>query len=206
MKKLLICLLTVILFACNDRNITIKTDDNEAAISTEDKTPEPVYKQYQLDSIKVEGIINKICDSSYFRATYRKTKNTIEQEAEELTEAGATLASMYENAVPSVKKAKAILLKIQKEDFPILRKNYADLVKERMWEENVDVSGYGPKTIYIRLTGGVFADHKTIKRSYEAISYMLTLLRFTEIDFSWYEGATDYTNYKLTSKKDSDLN
>jgi len=204
MKKLIICLFTVAIgFSCQQnqdngkKNTAINTTDNPV-----DSVQEPEYKQYQLDSIKVEEILDNIGDESYVRAKNRKTIDDIVQEADDLNEAGAIISSTWEKTVPKVKKAKELLLKIQKEDFPILRKNYVAIAKKKMWEEDVDVNGQGD---WIVFSGAYFAPHRVIQQTEDALNDMLLKLRFHSVTFEWYRNASDGTRYNLQSKLDTDI-
>lgn len=98
-------------------------------------------------------------------------------------------------------KLEATLKKTQQKEFPLLRKAYIKITDEKLWENNINVSGSGSTITFI---GGIFANNKNIKDIQEGVSDQLHLLRFKKSIYRWYDGA-DGTQYTMESKKDSEL-
>lgn len=85
--------------------------------------------------------------------------------------------------------------------FPLLRKRYTEEMRQKLWEENVKVYSNG-KTI--NFVGGIFANNKAIKQSYEAAYPQLIRYRFKRANFKYIEDYK-YTFFAVGSKKDSDI-
>lgn len=94
---------------------------------------------------------------------------------------------------------------IQVREFPKIRKRYAELVNEKMWENNIGVAAIGGANSTLEFTGGIFASNKNIKSSQDAISNMVRLLRFDRVNYRWYKNASEYSYYEVKSLKDSDV-
>ncbi|WP_210149380.1 hypothetical protein [Chryseobacterium scophthalmum] len=93
----------------------------------------------------------------------------------------------------------------QVKDFPKLRLAYNNILKEKLWENDVDVKIGGSKNTILSLTAGYFASNKNIKTTQETLHEMLTNLRFKQVNYRWYKGEDEYTYYKIESAKDSEV-
>lgn len=93
----------------------------------------------------------------------------------------------------------------QQKNFPKLRKAYYDFVKNKLWENDVEVSLSGSGNTTLKFTGHYFAANKNIKESEEALHEMLTLLRFKQTQYRWYKGQDEYTYYTIESPKDNEI-
>lgn len=93
----------------------------------------------------------------------------------------------------------------QLKNFPKLRKAYYEFVKNKLWENDVDVRISGAGNTVLKLTGGYFAANKNIKDSQEALHEMLTLLRFKQTQYTWYKGQDEFTYYTIDSPKDNEI-
>lgn len=83
-------------------------------------------------------------------------------------------------------KYKLKLIKTQKNVYPKLRKAFAEDAKNRLWEQDIDVS-YSASGKSILLVGAIYASNKNIQESYLALNDALYELRFKKISFKWYE-------------------
>ena len=92
----------------------------------------------------------------------------------------------------------------QVKEFPILRKNYAEVAAEKLWESNIYMTTSGAGNSTVNLTGGLFASNKNIAETQKTLLEILTQFRFKEIRYRWYKGADEYTYYKIDSPKDAD--
>lgn len=93
----------------------------------------------------------------------------------------------------------------QVKDFPKLRLAYNNILKEKLWENNVDVKIGGSKNTVLSLTAGYFASNKNIKTTQETLHEMLANLRFKQANYRWYKGEDEYTYYTIESAKDSEV-
>jgi hypothetical protein len=101
------------------------------------------------------------------------------------------------------RKLKQKVSRFQTVQFPKLRKAYGSVVREQVWEHNVEVSVYGNANGIIQFTGYVFADNGNKKMIQEIVSDMLKLLRYDQSRFKWYKGDDEYTYFKLNTALDS---
>lgn len=92
------------------------------------------------------------------------------------------------------------LVKLQKSQFPKIRKEYTALVKKSMWEHNVDVSTSGTTIIF---TAGMFVSNAEIKGFNDVIFSTLAALRFKQVRYQWYEGS-EYQYYKIAVPQDGE--
>ena len=99
-------------------------------------------------------------------------------------------------------KDKAQLIAAQKKYYPRLRKSYAKFMKDKLWENDIEVQFGGTTITFI---GGYFAANANIKETQESVSEMLTLLKFKQVNYRWYKGADEFTYYKLESSSDGSL-
>ena len=97
---------------------------------------------------------------------------------------------------------KSHLKKLQIKEFPRIRSEYAKLVDEKLWSEDIDVSKYGTS---ITFTGGIFASNKNIQDFQSTISSTLSDFRFKRANYKWYEYDDEYTYYTISSPKDSEI-
>ncbi|HTO15651.1 MAG TPA: hypothetical protein VLZ83_07760 [Edaphocola sp.] len=94
---------------------------------------------------------------------------------------------------------------LQKSEFPQLRKNYGDILKQKLWLENIKVKTKGTGYNTLEFEGGIFANNKNKQNTQQTLSEMLNLLRFKRINYKWYEYDDDYTYYSLKTLQDGDL-
>ncbi|MFW0862067.1 MAG: hypothetical protein ACKKL6_00565 [Candidatus Komeilibacteria bacterium] len=94
---------------------------------------------------------------------------------------------------------------LQVKEFPLMRKNYADMLAEKLWEENLEVVIKGSSNDTLELISGVFASNKNIADIQSTIESMLELLRFSRVNYKWYKYDSDYTHYTIDSEYDSEV-
>ncbi len=102
------------------------------------------------------------------------------------------------------KKLEKSLKKIQLKEFPLLRKSYAEFVKNKLWESDIDVTISGNNYTTITLIGAVFASNKNKQDVQNELSEILNILRFKRINYKWYKYDDEYTYWKLYEGKDTD--
>jgi len=104
-----------------------------------------------------------------------------------------------------VKKLTTKVSSIQVKEFPILRKEYAQIVATKMWENDIEVSTDGSGNKNINFVGGIFAANKNKQDFQTQLTEVLTMFRFNQSRYRWYKGADEYTYYTVYIGKDSDL-
>ena len=97
------------------------------------------------------------------------------------------------------------LTRIQVREFPIIRKEYAKIVANRMWEEDIEVTSSGTGNRQITFIGGVFAANKSKKKFQEDINNLMFEFRFNRVNYKWHKREQEYTYYTVDKGKDSDL-
>jgi hypothetical protein len=107
------------------------------------------------------------------------------------------------NRLGNTLKTKTIAL--QKSEFPKLRKNYGDILKQKLWAENIKVRTKGTGNTTLEFEGGIFANNKNKQDTQQTLSEILNLLRFKRINYKWYEYDDEYTYYTLKTGQDGDL-
>lgn len=89
--------------------------------------------------------------------------------------------------------------------FPKLRLAYYKLIKEKLWENDVEVRIIGSKNKTLQFTAGYFAANKNIQETQTTLYEMLSNLRFSQTQYKWYSGDDEYTYYNIESPKDSEI-
>ena len=102
------------------------------------------------------------------------------------------------------KKLKSKVSQIQIREFPNLRKQYAKIVANKMWENDIEVYANGTGKKYINFTGGVFAANKNKKDFQIQVQEILKIFRFKQARYRWYKGEDEYTYYTMYEGKDSE--
>ncbi|HVZ95412.1 MAG TPA: hypothetical protein VG847_00950 [Chitinophagaceae bacterium] len=210
MKKIILFFVCALPLAChiNDTSNSKNsyTSQNDTTSLTQEQK-DSIQKHRQLmDSINMEYSIDQF-SKDYKRAKDRTTIADIKDEADELDQTADDLKNIIANNRYKKRSEvlRNLLLKIQREDFPIMRKTYIKIFKEQLWDQDINVEGYGPRWDNISYVAGIFASHANIKEFYSNIETSINLLRFKRVNFKWIEDDDNYTYYKVDSKKDSEL-
>ncbi|NML68796.1 hypothetical protein HHL23_03160 [Chryseobacterium sp. RP-3-3] len=103
------------------------------------------------------------------------------------------------------KKLEKKVIDSQVKTFPKLRRIYYELIKEKLWVNDVDVKILGPNNKTIQFTAGYFASNKNIQETQTTLHEMLLNLRFKQTQYKWYSGDDEYTYYNIESSKDSEI-
>ncbi|MDR6405120.1 MULTISPECIES: hypothetical protein [Chryseobacterium] len=110
--------------------------------------------------------------------------------------------------VEEQKLAKSLEKKVmnsQIKAFPKLRLIYYKLMKEKLWENNIEVKIIGSTNKTLQFTAGYFASNKNIQETQSTLHEMLLNLRFKQTQYKWYSGDDEYTYYNIESLKDSEI-
>lgn len=73
---------------------------------------------------------------------------------------------------------------------------YADYLRKKLWENNIDVETTNGGTTIIFI-GGIFANNKNIKDWQIAYADMLKEIGFKRVEYKWIRHAPEYTYYNL---------
>lgn len=157
---------------------------------------------------QLEREIKSINDGVDF-STYRGTVDALQMELV-LFGTWADIIEKGENSDdPEIQKLakqlKPKVVNLQVREFPRLRKEYADVVAKKMWENDIEVYANGTGNRYINFSGGLFAANKNKKDFQEQLHEILTMFRFNQSRYRWYKGADEYTYWTIYEGKDSQL-
>lgn len=180
-----------------------KNDDAKKKEQEEISKNEVVQKK--IESIKKEiDSINKFDNKKYrgtpenlalevilFKAWAIEIQETKNNDNQEVKNIGQQLES----------KVKQLQIK----EFPIMRKEYGDLIGKKLWEHDIEVNVGGQSYNTIEFIGGIFAANKNIKETHVTLIEMLETLRFDRANYKWYEYDSNYTYYKIDSHSDGDI-
>jgi hypothetical protein len=97
------------------------------------------------------------------------------------------------------------LIAKQAQELPKMRKHYAKLLAEGLWDQDVYVACTGNGNSILNITAGMFAANANIKQFQTMIADQVNEFRFKEIRYRWYKGADEFTYYKIESPADKEL-
>lgn len=97
------------------------------------------------------------------------------------------------------------IIALQKAEFPRLRKAYGEILKDKLWTENIEVATKGNGHTTLEFVGALFASNKNKQDTQQMLSEMLHLLRFKRTNYKWYKYDEEYTYYSMTTKRDGEL-
>jgi hypothetical protein len=100
---------------------------------------------------------------------------------------------------------KSKVISLQKAEFPKMRKSYGDIIKQKLWVENIKVKAIDNGYSTLEFEGGIFASNKNKQDFQNTLSEILNLLRFKRINYKWYEYDDEYTYYSLKTLQDGEL-
>lgn len=158
-----------------------------AIISELSREIKSLDKPYTPDRSSVENIIIELTLVNYYAGLIEKGLASQDSEANQL-------------AVELKQKIKGF----QRKELPKIRKAYADVVKSKLWENDINVHLYGNRSDVIMFVGSYFAANKNIKESQEGLNSMLWALRFKQTRYAWYEGS-EYQYYEMKPLPDDSV-
>ena len=95
------------------------------------------------------------------------------------------------------------LSRVQKLEFPRIRRDYIDITHAAMFRNNVDLSkGDAAGNREILLTGVMFANNANVEDAQKAIATVLYQLRFKKAGYRWYDGQDSWPAYTMPSFTD----
>jgi hypothetical protein len=115
------------------------------------------------------------------------------------------LKSSNPNDVKLANELKKLVSKTQVRELPEIRKNYIEIARTKLWENNITVSGGGKGNTIINLTGGSFFNNKNKSDVQGTLSSILNDFRFKKANYRAYGGQDEYTYYDIDSPDDGEL-
>jgi hypothetical protein len=181
-------------------------EDKKLAKELEAKKAAEEEKLKQKEQLERE--IKSVNDGVDF-STYRGTVDALQMELM-LFGTWANIITEGENSDdPEIQKLvnqlKQKVANMQIKEFPKLRKEYANIVAKKMWENDIEVTSNGTNNKYINFSGGIFAANKNKQDFQNEVNEVLKMFRFNQSRYRWYKGADEYTYWTIYEGKDSDL-
>lgn len=185
-----------------------KMTEEEKRLAKEMEAKKAAEEENLKQKEQLEREIKAINDGVDF-STYRGTVDALQMELV-LFVTWANIIKEGENSDdPEIQKLakqlKPKVVNLQVREFPRLRKEYAEVVAKKMWENDIEVYSNGTGNRYINFTGGLFAANKNKKDFQEQLHEVLTMFRFNQSRYRWYKGADEYTYWTIYEGKDSEL-
>lgn len=114
-----------------------------------------------------------------------------------------TIKKAENNKIDSIKRLgtelRTVLSDIQKNNFKNIRLHYAMELKDKLWEENINVKLIGNDNSTLEFIGVIFANNKNKKDFQDLIRQDVFDLRFKQINYKWSEHDNSYTSYTLNT-------
>lgn len=183
-----------------------KVKQEKIAIETKAKKEAKSKTQEQIERLQKE--IKSINEGIDFSA-YRDSKDYLLIELAIFSNWGDLIKkgmnSKNEKIQNLATQLKSKVQRIQKQEFPKMRENYADVVAELMWKFDIYVTATGSRNQYINLSGGLFATNKNKLDFQNQLIEMFELLRYSQSRYRWYKEADEYTYWTIYEGNDSDF-
>lgn len=183
------------------------TNDLDSLESLYNKRRNEELKKKNLQELQ-QNLISEIhfLDNSFDPTNYRGSIPLLESEIKLFESWGELVQRGQGSSSDEVKKLANSLRgkveKTQRREFPILRREYVKIAKQKMWIEDIEVSSWGSS---ITFTGGTFVSNRNISEFNSVISETLMSFRFKRVNYKWIKLDDEYTYYKLYGGKDSDI-
>ena len=189
----------------NEKQVVENT--NTVSGKSEDNSKETIKQPPSLESKiskEIESIKNGVDFTSYRGdVTSLQIETTLFKLWGDLVKEG--LNSSNPNDVKLSNQLKKLVSQTQVKELPIIRKEYVNIIKEKLWEDNIKVSSSGKGNTTINLSGGSFFNNKNKSEVQKTISEILSLFRFKQSTYRGYDGQDEYTYYTLDTPNDNEL-
>ncbi len=196
MRHLWACLLIFLVSCSNNEDFYTKTDlqARSDSLVLAPRKVKDIFGDYQKDDKEIkEGSRSKISDFVNVAETYNKYSKLL----------NSTDTCKRKEDINLRNKWKSEMITSQKKMFPIIRKEYAQFIRDIYWRQDIEVEQNGTILTFI---GGHFASNANKLEMMNTIREQITLLRFKRIEFKWIRHDDDYTYWKISSPNDGALN
>lgn len=184
--------------------------DKRLAKEQENFEKELVQKREQEEKEKNEKLIEAVKEDSAYIANYNykdKATTDIPTMKASIEYLERFLNGEYEDYNPLYRNdlrasipldyIKREVPKILKKAEPLYRKQFAKIMDDKLWEENIDVNITDTNNSTIWFIGGYFASNKNIKKFQEQIQDEVRLFGFKKTCYKWIKHTDEYTYYDL---------
>jgi hypothetical protein len=148
-------------------------------------------------------------DKPFETASFRGTQEAVNTELVVFSVWGKLIEQADSSSNEEVRKLSQTLrqkvVNLQIAEFPKMRKEVADLLDKKLWENDIEVRCIGNKNTTIDFIGGYFAANKNIKQTQISLHDIFHNFRFKRTQYRWIPSADEYTYYPVDSPDDSEL-
>jgi hypothetical protein len=102
-------------------------------------------------------------------------------------------------------KFRSLLAKKQAQMFPAMRDAYGPAMRNQLWEADGSAKTFGAGFRTIEFISAAFARNANIKKVNDQMLDTLMTLRFSRVQYKWFDGAAEFTYYTLKPPKDTDI-
>jgi DNA-directed RNA polymerase subunit RPC12/RpoP len=106
------------------------------------------------------------------------------------------------NDTEKVHKLGDLLVRRQRQAFPIMRHKYGPIMARELWKNDIEVTTSGTRYATVAFVAGAFAAHQQIADAQQAILPVLMRLRFKRSEYRWIPSEEKYTYYTIESPAD----
>lgn len=92
---------------------------------------------------------------------------------------------------------------VQIKEFPKMRKAYHQILHQKLWSEDIEVTISGYNFTVIEFTGGTFASNKNKLQMQTVINDILKMLRFKRVNYKFTKYDSEYSYYTIESPNDN---
>jgi len=125
--------------------------------------------------------------------------------AEQIKECESSQKNEYKKLAS---QAKNKLKNDQRREFPLLRKEFAKILGDILWRDNIEVKAAGNGNSRLEFTSGIFAhnaniddfQNKTLTET--KVKDNIKFFRFKKVAYKWYEHDENYTYYEYDTPAD----
>lgn len=94
------------------------------------------------------------------------------------------------------------VVRVQKKEFPILRKQYTKILAAELWIKDIDVYCNGNGNTILSIIGYEFYTRSNIAETQNSIAFFLKLFRFKKTNYYWHQGYESTHSYNLDTSDD----
>ncbi len=112
---------------------------------------------------------------------------------------------LSDEELAKVRKMAKDVKRVQRRDFPKIRKAYGDALDRKLWENDIDVKVRGSRSTTIEVVGALFAANRNIQDFQTQVRQDWKALRFKRSQYKWFDLADEYQYYDFEGANDDDL-
>lgn len=159
----------------------------------------------------IKTLTSNIGDADYFDSSHNSDyRYDLLDELGEFKEYWKTINKMKnayhhdEEIISLVTKLENEVIRVQKREFPILRKQYAKILSKNLWIEDIDVYCGGNRNTVISFIGYKYAARENIADTQNTESSYLKQFRYKKSIYYWCRGFNPTHSYNIDSPDDGD--